>query len=159
MGKIAENKIIKLHFKGTLDDGSIFDSSENSGPLEFVFGRGVLIPGLEEEIKGLKIGDRKLVVVPVDKAYGPRQEDATQEVAIDQLPKETELKIGVQLSARDPSGVISASIVEVKAHSVIVDFNHPLAGKQLTYDIEVVDIFEAREEDIQKYTTPPGESF
>ena len=148
--EIKEKTLVKLHYKGTLKDGSVFDSSEGREPLEFVFGMGMIIPGLEEGIKGLKKGDKKKVEISSDKAYGPRIEEAMQEVPKEQLPADVKLEVGMQLAAQGPQGVIPVTITEIKDNSIIVDFNHPLAGKDLTFDVEIIDVKEATEEDIQK---------
>jgi len=153
---IAEKTLVKLNYKGTLEDGSVFDTSEGREPLEFVFGLGMIIPGLEEGIKGLKTGDKKSIKVSSDKAYGPKQPEAMQEVPKDQLPKDAELKVGMQLAAQGPQGVIPVTISEIKDTTIVVDFNHPLAGKDLTFDVEIVEVKEASEEDIQKFMAPPA---
>jgi len=154
--EITEKTLVKLNYKGTLEDGSVFDTSEGREPLEFVFGLGMIIPGLEEGIKGLKVGDKKSVKVTSDKAYGPLQEEAIQEVPKDQLPKEAELKVGMQLAAQGPQGTIPVTIKEIKDTTIIVDFNHPLAGKDLTFDVEVIEVRVASEEDMAKFMAPPA---
>ncbi len=155
--EISEKTLVKLNYKGTLDDGSVFDTSEGREPLEFVFGLGMIIPGLEEGIKSLKVGDKKSVKVNADKAYGPKKKEAMQEVPKEQLPKEAELKVGMQLAAQGPQGTIPVTIAEIKDKTIVVDFNHPLAGKDLTFDVEILDVRESTEEDMKKFMTPPQE--
>jgi len=152
--EISEKTLVKLNYKGALDDGSVFDTSEGREPLEFIFGLGMIIPGLEDGIKGLKIGDKKSVKVSHDKAYGPVQAEAMQEVPKDQLPKDAPLEVGMQLAAQGPQGVIPVTIAEIKEDIVVIDFNHPLAGKDLTFDVEILDVKEATEEDIAKFMNP-----
>ena len=147
--EITENKVVKMQYKGTLEDGKVFDTSEGRKPLEFIFGIGMIIPGLEEGIKGLKQGDKKEVNVPSDKAYGPVQEDAKQEVPRSQLPPEIEPTQGMQLAAQGPQGVIPVTIVEVKDETVVVDFNHPLAGKDLTFNVEILEVRDATKEELE----------
>jgi len=154
--EIKEKTLVKLDYKGTLEDGSIFDTSEGKAPLEFVFGLGMIIPGLEEGIAGLVAGDKKTIKVSPEKAYGPVQDEAKQEVPKEQLPKDAPLEVGMQLAAQGPQGVIPVTIVEIKDKTVILDFNHPLAGKELTFEIEVKDVREASEEDMQKFMAPPA---
>lgn len=138
--EIAQDKVVSLHYKGTLDDGSVFDTSEGRDPLLFIFGTGMIIPGLEEGIKGLKRGDKKAVKVASDKAYGPVREDAKQEVPKTQLPQEAEIKVGMQLAAQGPQGAIPVTVSEIKDETVVIDFNHPLAGKDIIFNVEIIDV-------------------
>lgn len=149
--EIAQNKIVKIHYKGTLEDGSVFDSSEGREPLEFLYGVGMIIPGLEEGILGLKVGDKKSIYIKAEKAYGPRMEEAMQEVPKSQLPEDIELSIGMQLAAQGPQGVIPVTIKDIKEESVLIDFNHPLAGKALNFDVEILDVKNATDKDIEKF--------
>ena len=144
--EISDKKTVKLHYKGTLADGSVFDSSEGKEPLEFIYGVGMIIPGLEEGIVGMKSGDKKSVSIPSEKAYGPKMQEAMQEVPRESMPSEIELKVGMQLAAQGPQGVIPVTIAEIKDDVVIVDFNHPLAGKDLTFDVEIVEVKETDKE-------------
>lgn len=146
--KIAENKVVKLNYKGTLLSGEVFDSSEGREPLEFIFGVGMIIPGLEDGIKGLKVGDKKKVNIKSDKAYGPRMDEAVQEVPKEHFPADIPLKVGMQLAAQGPHGVIPVVIADIKANTVMVDFNHPLAGKDLVFEIEVVGVRDASAEEL-----------
>ncbi|MFW5705082.1 MAG: FKBP-type peptidyl-prolyl cis-trans isomerase [Nanoarchaeota archaeon] len=149
--EISENKLVKLHYKGTLDDGTVFDSSEGKEPLEFIFGVGMIIPGLEVGIKGLKVGDKKSVKVESKDAYGEYKDEALNEVPKTQFPPEAKLEVGMQLAAQSPMGVIPVRVAEIKDDSVLVDFNHPLAGKDLVFDVEIVEVNEATPEDMAKF--------
>lgn len=155
--EISNNSFVKLHYKGTLSDGTVFDSSEGRDALEFISGIGLIIPGLDEGIQGLKVGDKKTISVPADKAYGPRHDEAMQEVPKDQFPPEINLEVGMQLAAQGPQGAIPVVVTEILDEVVKVDFNHPLAGKDLTFDVEVVDVREATEEDMAKFMPQPQE--
>jgi len=146
--KIAENKVVKLNYKGTLLSGEVFDSSEGREPLEFIFGVGMIIPGLEDGIKGLKVGDKKKVSVKAEEAYGPRMDEAVQEVPKQHFPAEIPLKVGMQLAAQGPHGVIPVVIADIRETTVMVDFNHPLAGKDLVFEIEVVGVRDANPEEL-----------
>ncbi len=150
--EIANDKIVKITYEGKLTDGEVFDTSEGKEPLEFMFGAGLIIPGLEKGLEGLKIGDKKTINIKPEEAYGPRMEEAKQEVPKSQFPEDMELKEGMQLAAQGPQGVIPVVVAEIKEDSVIVDFNHPLAGKDLTFDIEVVEVRDATDDDKTKYT-------
>lgn len=146
---VSEKKVITIHYTGKLGDGSVFDSSEGKEPLEFLYGVGMIIPGLEEGMKGMNVGDKKTIEVPSDKAYGPRMDEAQQEVPKDQFPEDITLEVGMQLAAEGPQGVIPVIVAEIKDDVVIVDFNHPLAGKDLTFDVEVIDVRDATPEELE----------
>lgn len=148
--EIANNKVVKLHYTGKLTDGTTFDSSQGREPLEFVFGSGMIIPGLEEGIAGLKTGDKKTVEIGFEKAYGPVHDQAKQEVPKSQLPQDAPLEVGMQLAAQGPHGVMPVTIAEIKEETVLMDFNHPLAGKDLTFEIEVIEVREATKEELEK---------
>lgn len=154
--EISEKKVVIMHYKGTLEDGSVFDTSEGRDPLEFMYGVGMLIPGLEKELVGLKAGDKKTVKVSSDEAYGPKNDQAIQEVPKDQFPQDVELKPGAQLMAQGPQGPIMLTVVEVKEEVVIVDFNHPLAGKDLTFEVEIVEVREPTEQELAHGHAHPG---
>ena len=149
MVKIEKNKVVSMHYTGTLEDGNVFDSSEGREPLEFISGVGMIIPGLEEGLEGLTKGDKKKIEnIAPDKAYGQIQEEARQEVPKDKMPQDMELEVGMQLAAQGPQGPIPVVVVEIKEESVVVDFNHPLAGKTLTFDVEIVDVRDATPEEL-----------
>lgn len=151
---ISQNKIVKINYKGTLSDGTVFDTSEGKEPLEFIFGIGMIIPGLEKGIEGLKEGDKKTVEIKAEEAYGPVMEEAVQEVPKEQLPADIKLEVGMQLAAQGPQGAIPVKIVEILEKTIKVDFNHPLAGKDLKFDVEVVEVKEATEEDKKRILGP-----
>ena len=146
---VTDNKVVSIHYTGKLGDGTVFESSKGREPLLFIFGTGMIIPGLEEGLKGLSKGDKKTVQIGFEKAYGPVLEEAKQEVPKAQLPKEAELKVGMQLAAQGPQGAIPVTIAEIKDDVVVVDFNHPLAGKDLTFEVEVVDVREPTKEELE----------
>jgi FKBP-type peptidyl-prolyl cis-trans isomerase 2 len=142
-----ENHVISFHYTGTLSDGKEFDSSKGREPLQVILGLGMIIPGLEKELFGMKKGDKKKVVIPANLAYGERIKEAVQEVPKSHMPKEIELKEGLQLVAQGPHGPIPVQIAKVNADTVTVDFNHPLAGKELTFHVEVTEVREQSEEE------------
>lgn len=148
---ISNNSYVKLHYKGTLSDGTVFDSSEGKEALDFVCGVGLIIPGLEEGIQGLTTGDKKTITIPSEKAYGPRMDEAMQEVPKDQFPSEIELQVGMQLAAQGPQGAIPVVVTEILEDMVKVDFNHPLAGKDLTFDVEIIEERESTSQDMEKF--------
>ncbi len=139
--KVEIKKNISVHYTGKLKDGSVFDSSEGREPLNFTVGEKKMIPGFEQGVIGMKLNEKKTIEIISDNAYGPAKEELIQEVSKENLPNDLDPQLGMQLqsTAQDGSELI-VSIVKVTDKSVIVDANHPLAGKDLLFDIEVVDI-------------------
>jgi peptidylprolyl isomerase len=132
---------VRLHYTGTLTDGSTFDSSSGRDPLEFTVGSGQIIPGLDVAIPGMAVGDKKIVTIAPEDAYGPRHEEGMQAVPRDQFPDDIPLEIGTALQVETPTGQqMSVTITEVSEDEIVLDANHPLAGKTLTFDIEMVAI-------------------
>ncbi|QPM91882.1 FKBP-type peptidyl-prolyl cis-trans isomerase [Pseudooceanicola algae] len=132
---------VRIHYTGTLKDGTTFDSSAGRDPLEFTVGSGQIIPGLDNAIPGMEIGDKKTVEVPCDEAYGQRDPDAMQTVPRDAIPDTIPLETGLQLQMSSPQGqVIPVTVAEIKDTEVLLDANHALAGKDLVFAIEMVEI-------------------
>jgi peptidylprolyl isomerase len=132
---------IKVHYTGKLNDGSVFDSSENREPLEFQLGNGQLIPGFEKAVTGMSVGDSTTVTIPATEAYGDVNEELILNVDRSRMPADINPEIGMQLQVQQPNGQpIPVVITEVTDEFVMLDANHPLAGKDLTFDIEVVEI-------------------
>jgi peptidylprolyl isomerase len=158
--EISNNKVVQIHYTGKLTDGTVFDSSEGRDALEFISGSGMIIPGLEEGLAGMKTGDKKTVEIGFEKAYGPVQEQARQEVPKAQMPEGIELKVGMQLAAQGPQGQpMPVTVAEIKDEVVVMDFNHPLAGKDLIFEVEVVEVREATAEELAHgHTHSEGES-
>ncbi|MEJ8475213.1 FKBP-type peptidyl-prolyl cis-trans isomerase [Roseibium algae] len=141
MSEVKAGDSVAIHYKGTLSDGSVFDSSEGRDPLAFSVGTGQIIPGLDKALPGMKIGDEKTVIVPADEAYGAVDPNATQPVPRDQFPDDIPLEIGTQLQVQAPDGqLMTVSIIEVGEETIVLDANHPLAGKDLTFAITLVSI-------------------
>ncbi|MEL7525640.1 MAG: peptidylprolyl isomerase, partial [Pseudomonadota bacterium] len=133
MSEAKAGDTVQLHYKGTLDDGSVFDSSEGREPLEFTVGSGQIIPGLDKAIPGMKIGDEKTVRVEAEEAYGAVNPEARQTVPRGNIPPDVPLEVGLQLQAQTENGqMISVTVVEFSDEEVVLDANHPLAGKALT---------------------------
>jgi len=132
---------VKVHYTGTLEDGTQFDSSAGRDPLEFTMGEGQVIPGFEQALSDMEIGDTKTVNIPAEEAYGPHQPELVQQVAREQIPADIELAVGVQLQAQGPEGQVFRLVVtELDDANVTLDGNHPLAGKALTFELELVEI-------------------
>lgn len=132
---------VKVHYTGTLEDGTQFDSSVGREPLEFTLGQGQVIPGFEEALSEMEEGETRTVQIPADQAYGAHQPELVQQVDRAQIPPEIELAVGVQLQAQGPEGQVFRLVVtELADSSVTLDGNHPLAGKALTFELELVEI-------------------
>lgn len=144
MAEVKSGDTVRIHYKGTLNDGSLFDSSEGRQPLEFTVGAGQIIPGLDREIAGMSVGDNRDVKVAADEAYGPHDPQKVQVVPRSAMPKEVEIEPGMQLQARTPSGeTVPLIVTKVEAEDVTVDANHPLAGQDLNFAVELVEIVNA----------------
>jgi len=141
MTQVNAGDKVQLHYTGTLADGSTFDSSEGRDPLEFTVGSGQIIPGLDKAIPGMVVGDKKTVVIPAEEAYGESHPDAVQAIPRSNVPAEIPLEVGIQLQMQSPSGqVVPVTVVSITEEEVTLDANHPLAGKELTFAIELVSI-------------------
>ncbi|MGM0545741.1 MAG: FKBP-type peptidyl-prolyl cis-trans isomerase [Bacteroidota bacterium] len=145
MSKVKDGDTVKVHYTGTLtEDGTEFDSSEGREPLEFTLGEGQLIPGFEKAVIGLEEGDETTVDIESGDAYGQRREDLELEVAKSDLPDNIDPQVGMQLQMQQQENgqAIPVQITAVEDEFVKLDANHPLAGKDLTFDIELVEIVE-----------------
>ena len=132
---------VKVHYTGKLEDGTVFDSSLNDEPLEFTIGEGDLIPGFELAVVGMIPGDSKTEKIPADQAYGPHIDEMVMEVEREYMPTDFEPEVGQQLQVRQSDGeVIPVIITEVSDSSVTLDANHPLAGMDLIFEIQLVEI-------------------
>ena len=141
MSQVKQNDTVKVHYTGKLADGQVFDTSEGKDPIEFTLGEGQLIPGFENGLLNMKLNEKKTINIPVEEAYGQPREDLVQEVEKSQLPPEIEPEVGMGLVSKTPDGrEMNLLVAEVKENSIIVDGNHPLAGKDLIFDLEVVEI-------------------
>ncbi len=143
MAKAKEGSNVKVHYTGKLDDGSVFDSSKGRNPLQFTLGEGQVIPGFEQAVDGMDIGETKTVTIPMEQAYGPHQDELVIEIHRSQLPPDLEPQVGDQLQMQHPSGqIMILNVIETSEETITVDANHPLAGKDLTFYIELVEVEE-----------------
>lgn len=142
MTQAKSGDTVRIHYTGTLTDGSVFDSSSGREPLEFAVGSGQIIPGLDTAIPGMEVGENKTVTVPADQAYGPVDPANRQAVPRADIPDDIPLDLGAQLQMSSPDGqhVMPVTVVEVSDDEVVLDANHPLAGKDLIFAIEIVSI-------------------
>lgn len=132
---------VKIHYTGTLQDGSVFDSSAGRAPLAFRLGSGQVIPGFDEAILGMGLGDSKSVTIPPAKAYGQRNEELVIVVPRNHVPPEIKPEMGLKLQMGGPNGeLVMVEVVDVDDDHITLDANPPLAGKELTFQIELVAI-------------------
>jgi FKBP-type peptidyl-prolyl cis-trans isomerase 2 len=140
MKQIKIGDTVKVHYTGKLEDGTVFDSSlvEGREPLETVLGNNMLIKGFENGLIGLSEGDQKTLEINPSEGYGEYQEEMVNEIPKENVPEN--VKVGEMLQGMSPMGPINVKVIDVKEETVVIDANHPLAGKKLIFDIEVVNI-------------------
>lgn len=132
---------VSIHCTGRLDDGTVFDSSQGRDPLDFTLGSGQVIPGFDEAVAGMSVGDRKTATIPAAEAYGPPRDELFLEVPREQLPEGYEPEVGGQLQMTTAQGQpVPVRVHAVAEDAVTLDANHPLAGKDLTFEIELVAV-------------------
>lgn len=132
---------VKIHYTGKLADGTVFDSSGGREPLGFTIGSGEVIPGFDAAVTGMKVGEAKSVTIPMDQAYGPRNDQLIIEVPRDQVPPDIEPEVGQQLQMGGPNGeLVVVRVVGVDERMVVLDANPPLAGEELNFELELVAI-------------------
>lgn len=140
MRKASAGDTVQVHYTGKLDDGSVFDSSKARDPLEFTVGSGQVIAGFDQAVTGMAPGDEKTVRIPAEEAYGARRDDLTFTVDREQFPDELDPEIGQQLQMSHDGQVALVTVAAVAGGGVTLDANHPLAGRDLTFELELVGI-------------------
>jgi peptidylprolyl isomerase len=141
MGQAKAGDTVKVHYTGKLDDGSVFDSSVDREPLEFTVGEGQVIPGFEDAVIGMNTGDSKTTHIPAGEAYGLHRPEMVIEVERGMFPAEMDPQVDQQVQLRQSNGQsFVATITDITEDNVTLDANHPLAGKDLTFDIQLVEI-------------------
>ncbi len=132
---------VKVHYHGKLDNGETFDKSEGREPLEFEVGSGMVIKGFDDGVTGMEVGEKKTIHIPFMEAYGPTNLDMVVTMPKDRFPQDMEVEVGMPLVMSDQSGQQFQVVVqEIKDDAIVLDANHPLAGKDLTFDLELVEI-------------------
>ncbi len=132
---------IKIHYHGRLSDGAVFDSSKGRAPLEFTVGSGSVIGGFDEGVKGMVVGEKKTIEIPFQEAYGPEDPSMIMKFPHDRLPEGLQPEIGMQLNVNNTSGEhFPVVVTEINADFIVLNANHPLAGKDLIFDLELVEI-------------------
>ena len=141
MTQAKKGDFVKVHYTGKLEDGTIFDSSRGKDPLGFTLGEGKLIPAFEAAVVGMNPGDSTTTTIPAEQAYGPHREEAVIEVERQHLPEDIDPQVGQKLQMQQEGGQpIVVAVTAVTDKTVTLDANHDLAGKDLTFDIELVEI-------------------
>lgn len=141
MSQVKLNDTVRVHYTGKLDNGQIFDSSLQREPIEFTLGQGQLIPGFEQGVLDMKVSEKKTIQIPHTEAYGEVKEELFHEVEKDKLPEELQLEEGMGLISKGPDGTERQLVLhKIKESTIVVDANHPLAGKDLTFELELVEI-------------------
>jgi FKBP-type peptidyl-prolyl cis-trans isomerase SlpA len=140
MSKVEIGKTLKVHYTGKFENEEVFDTSEGREPLEFTVGQGQLITGFENGVVGMEAGEKKTLEIEANEAYGEIREDLVQEVNTSQLPEG--VKVGDLLQAPTPEGSVNVTVTNINEDKATVDANHPLAGKKLIFELEVVEVSE-----------------
>jgi FKBP-type peptidyl-prolyl cis-trans isomerase SlyD len=137
---VTKGKRVSIEYTLKLEDGSTIDTNVGGKPFTFIQGANQIIPALEKAIEGMKVGETKHIVIPPEEGYGKINKDAFKEFSKEQIPKDA-LKVGTILQARGPKGeIFYARVAEIKEKTVVLDFNHPLAGKTLYFDVKILDV-------------------
>ena len=141
MRQAQEGDTVRIHYTGTLDDGTQFDSSTDQDPIEFTLGSKAVIPGFETGVTGMEVGDQKTIHIPAEEAYGERNDALVEEVPLQHFPDDMELEVGMHLQAQSPNGEnFNVVVTALSDGSATIDGNHPLAGEALNFDLELVEI-------------------
>ena len=144
MAQASTGDTVRIHYSGKLKDGTVFDSSEGRDPLQFEIGDNTIIPQLAESVVGMAVGDTATIEITAENAYGPHRPDAIQTVERTMMPDDIDLSVGNRLQAKTSNGDdLILTVIEVTDATVVLDANHPLAGEDLTFDIELVEIVAA----------------
>lgn len=139
--EVKKGSKVQVHYTGTLDDGSVFDSSRERQPFEFVMGENQVIPGFEKAVDGLNPGDQTTTKIPSTEAYGPHRQELVNKIDRKTLPADLKPNKGDRLTAHAPNGQqTDVTVIEISDQEITVDANHPLAGKNLTFEIEVLSV-------------------
>lgn len=141
MAQAKTGDTVKVHYTGTLNSGRVFDSSKSREPLQFTLGSGMVIPGFDQAVTGLSPGDSVTRTIPADQAYGPYQKEMVAEIERQNIPADFELAVGQRLEMQVPDGEsMAVTITDMRGEMVTLDGNHPLAGQDLTFELELVEI-------------------
>lgn len=141
MRQAKQGDTVRIHYTGTLDDGTQFDSSTDRDPLEFTLGENAVIPGFESGIEGMQVGEQKKIHIPAEEAYGQRNHALIEDVPLQHFPDDLNLEVGMQLQAQSPNGEhFNVVVTALSEQNATIDANHPLAGEALNFDLELLEI-------------------
>ncbi len=141
MAQCNKGDTVKVNYTGTLEDGTVFDSSEGKDPLEVKLGSGMVIPGFDEALTGMEVGEKKTVNIPYENAYGPHNAEMVMQVPVDQVPEDLNPEIGQKLEVGGAEGqLMSVEVLDITDDFIVLDANPPLAGKNLIFALELVSI-------------------
>jgi peptidylprolyl isomerase len=141
MQQVKKGDKVKVHYHGRLTSGKTFDSSAGRQPLEFEVGSGMVIKGFDAGVTGMKAGEKKTITIPAEEAYGPKNPDMLMDYPKDRFPADMQMEVGMPLMMSDPGGQrFQVKISEIKEEIIVLDANHPLAGEELIFDLELVEI-------------------
>ena len=141
MTEAKDGDKVRVHYTGTLDDGTVFDTSVGRKPLEFVLGSGQIIPGFEKAVLGMKVGDKANISIGPDEAYGPRMDELVFEVEREKFPEDYVPELDQQLQIPQEDGsIMVVTVVKIEDNIITLDANHPLAGQNLNFEVELVEI-------------------
>lgn len=141
MPEAKRGDTVAIHYTGRLDDGTVFDSSQDRDPLRFTLGEGKVIPGFENAVEGMETGQKKTTTIPPEDAYGPRRDELVLNVPREQVPEEMDPQPGERLRMQSSEGnTFDVVVAEKREDALVLDANHPLAGRELTFDIELVEV-------------------
>lgn len=144
MSQAKKGDTIKVHYTGRLDDGTVFDSSRDREPLEVTLGTGSVIPGFENGLEGMAVGDTKTINTPQEDAYGVTQDEMISEVEKSEFPSDITPEVGLELQLTQPdNSIINVIVSRIEGDKITIDANHPLAGKELIFELEMTEIKEA----------------
>ncbi len=152
---IQDNSFVAIDYKLTLDSGEVVDESEAGKPLGFLYGCGQLIPGLERQMAGMGVGDTAKLTVEAEEGYGPYQDELVRPIPKANFPDDVALQPGMVFQGTGPHGPVAIRVKAVEDDKVMADFNHPLAGERLNFEITVAEVREATAEEIQAVTQGP----
>jgi FKBP-type peptidyl-prolyl cis-trans isomerase 2 len=141
MSVAKKGNSVKVHYTGKLEDGTVFDSSANRDPLQFTLGDGNMIKGFDAAVHGMNVGDEKSVTIPCTEAYGEKREDMMLDIPLEQVPEHIKPEIGMELSLQNQAGQpVPVKVTKIDEEKITLDANHPLAGKDLIFEITLVEV-------------------
>jgi peptidylprolyl isomerase len=141
MNNAQTGDVVRVHYTGRLEDGTVFDSSRGREPLEFTLGSGQVISGFDSAVEGMEVGETRSTRIPVEEAYGPRRDDLLLEIDREQVPESIEVSVGTQLQLQQEDGrSVPVTVAEVGSQTITLDGNHPLAGHDLDFELELLEV-------------------